>query len=139
MFRFHLNKTLKRTTLLFIAIFGFIALSNGYLAANIEELKGTATAKFLNEGNEFHIHWGVDKEKNIEITRFTDESNKAVLIVEGKHTLELPIIESSKVVLVHIEDATIIVDQDNKIISAVIDGIVEFDDMLETIKKNSKK
>ena len=131
------NATLNKKMLIAVILFG-IGLTSMVAVANEKILKGTASTEFLNEGNKFQIHWYEDKEKSIDVTSFTDSNNNAVLIVEGKYTLDLPLIKSSNgndEFLVYFDDATIVVDSDINIINIENNGYVEFDNVYDAIDK----
>ena len=120
----------KLLLVILLASLIFMYGSQFSFATETKEFKGTASINFLNDGAEFEIHWYVDKEKNINVTSFTDNKNEAVIIVEGKHTTDFPTIKASydeEQMLVAFEKATIILDKDNKIVSIENRGFMEFD------------
>ena len=112
---------------LLLLVFSLLFANNLQSASDTKkEFKGTATQKHLNEGAEFQIHWYVDKEKNIDVTSFTDTTNECVIIIEGKHTTEFPVVKGGDQVLVYCEKATITLDKNNKIVNVQNDGIMDF-------------
>ena len=117
--------------------FSFLLITTLFIAYNLQtfsatekEFKGKTSKSYLNDGNEFDIHWYVDKEKNVSVTSFTDNINEAVIVIEGKHTIDFPVLFTNKDAnegIVYCEKVTITLDKDNKIINIENRGSIEID------------
>jgi len=124
------NKITKLFLSVLFVSFIFAYTTSSSFASETKEFKGKVLATFLNDGAEFEIYWYVCKEKNINVTSFTDSTNESVFIVEGKHIIDFPVIRAKddpEQVLVLCKNVTIILDEDINIISVENRGWMMFD------------